>query len=147
MGDAAVAEEIFKAPAAGKVKKLGDALKWDKATHGSWHTFAYEKLFAANISKYDSHADLRKAIFESAPLTLLEASPHNVNWGVGLSVDDPKIQNCNERPGENKFGQLLTKLSDQMMALDIYAQEVEAINKERAAADTPAKPRLVRNVR
>jgi len=85
IGDAAAAEEIFKAPAAGKAKKLGDALQWDSATHGPWHPFAY------NGKKYDYHADLWKTLFETAPLTLVEASPHDVYWDVGLSVDDSKI--------------------------------------------------------
>jgi len=59
------------------------------------------------------------------------------------------IEDRDQWPGENKFGQLLTKLRDQMMAHDIYAQESEATNKERAAVDlskaTVSKKRSLEN--
>lgn len=130
LGDASAAQNIFKAPTAGQAKKLGHLLHWDNDKFGSWHQFAYEKLFTANNIKYDTHANLRKALFQTAPLTLVEASPTDMYWGVGLRGDDPKIHNRDEWPGENKFGFLLTKLRDQMLAHENYKSEIEAIKNK-----------------
>ena len=42
-------------------------------------------------------------------LTFVEASPSDRIWGVGLSQDDPKIENDKNWKGQNLLGKVMTE--------------------------------------
>jgi ribA/ribD-fused uncharacterized protein len=110
------AEIIFSGKSAAEAKKLGDAIPWDQHQFGKWTDFAYDSLKRANRLKYEANSDLKEKLFKTAPLTLVEASPLDIFWGVGLDANDPKIHDKENWRGQNKFGYLLTELRDEMMA-------------------------------
>jgi hypothetical protein len=68
--------------------------------------------------KYEANPTLKAALFATAPSILVEASPSDTYWGVGLQSDDPKIHDQSAWRGRNKFGYLLTELRDEMMACE-----------------------------
>jgi len=46
--------------------------------------------------------------------TLVEASPHKCTWGIGLREDNPRRHRRETWLGQNKLGQILTELRDEV---------------------------------
>jgi len=115
LGQEEEAQLIFQAQTAAEAKRRGEALAWDEAALGGWRDFACEALLRANRLKYNTHAPLREKLVKTAPAVLVEGSRSDVYWGVGVTFDDPQIQDPANWRGENKFGQLLMALRTELM--------------------------------
>lgn len=57
--------------------------------------------------KYSQNADLRQTLLDTGNRTLVEASPVDCVWGVGLNEDDPLILDPANWRGTNLLGQAL----------------------------------------
>jgi hypothetical protein len=89
-------------------QKLGRSVKnyvqevWDKNNE--------RIVYDGNILKFSQHDDLRERLLLTDPKILVEASPDDVIWGVGLSADDPLILDPRNWLGENRYGKLLMRV-------------------------------------
>uniref|UniRef100_A0A915IGK7 NADAR domain-containing protein n=1 Tax=Romanomermis culicivorax TaxID=13658 RepID=A0A915IGK7_ROMCU len=116
-----IIREYVKENPAKQAKWIGEKVSWDEKKLGTWPKFAYNQLFKANTLKYEQNKYLREALFETSPAILVEASPYDKNCGVGLAKDHPDIKDPSKWQGQNWFGNLLTKLRNEMMAY--YVEE------------------------
>lgn len=70
------------------------------------------------FAKFTQHKDLYDQLLGSGQMLLVEASPTDCIWGVGLAADNPDIHDPRKWRGENLLGQLLmslrTSLRDRM---------------------------------
>lgn len=57
-----------------------------------------------------------RALLDTAPTLLVEASPFDRVWGVGLGADNPRIDDPASWRGSNLLGKILTKLRDELIA-------------------------------
>lgn len=95
-------------------KRLGRAVqgfneqKWDNA--------AKDIVYRGNYAKFSQHDDLRKLLLATAGTVLVEASPYDKVWGIGLSKDDPRASQRNQWQGKNWLGEVLTKVREDLMA-------------------------------
>jgi ribA/ribD-fused uncharacterized protein len=48
--------------------------------------------------------------------TLVEASPHDRIWGIGLAASDPRATDPSQWLGQNLLGIILTGLRDEILA-------------------------------
>lgn len=55
---------------------------------------------------------MKQLLLETGTRILVEASPSDITWGVGLSQDDPKIDDPANWKGENLLGELLMRVRD-----------------------------------
>jgi ribA/ribD-fused uncharacterized protein len=55
---------------------------------------------------------LRSLLLSTAPTELIEASPYDLIWGVGISERDPKIADKTQWRGLNLLGIALMKVRD-----------------------------------
>lgn len=77
---------------------------WD----GCKDLIVYDGCFA----KYSQNSDLKKAILETKNLILVEASPYDKIWGIGMAEDDPDATDETKWKGENLLGKALMKVRD-----------------------------------
>jgi len=65
-------------------------------------------------AKYEQNPHLKRYLLETAGTTLVEASPYDTIWGIGLKADDPRAQNRETWRGTNWLGQVLTEVRNEM---------------------------------
>ena len=63
-------------------------------------------------------ADLRKILLATEDRTLVEASPYDRIWGVGLAVEDSRILDERKWRGQNLLGKALMEVRDYYKQLD-----------------------------
>ena len=107
-GDFKTLELMLDAIEPKDVKALGrKVVGFDPAV---WHTKSYECMYRALAAKFSQNQDIQEQLIASAPKTIVEGSPLDRIWGVGLAWNDPKILDQANWLGENRLGKLLMQL-------------------------------------
>jgi len=106
-------ELIMATPDPSAQKALGKQVRgFDVA---QWEAVARDIVMQANLAKFTGNPKLRAQLLLTEGTTLVEASPTDVIWGVGLSEDDPRVHNRERWRGRNWLGQVLTDLRENLL--------------------------------
>lgn len=89
-------------------KQLGRQVK--NYDDKKWSAVREYYMFLAVKSKFESSSDLTKKLLDTGDKILVEASPIDRIWGVGLSEFDDNILDENNWQGLNLLGQVLMKV-------------------------------------
>lgn len=68
-----------------------------------------------NIAKFSQHPELKAYLLGTGNRILVEASPVDKIWGVGLAKDDGKIHNPLNWQGLNLLGFALMQVRDELL--------------------------------
>lgn len=107
MFDPSKVEAIIKATKPADVKRLGRAVQ--NFDDKIWKARRYEIMKDVLRAKFND-AGLRQLLLSTGNRTLVEASPYDRTWGIGLSADDPKALNPNNWRGSNLLGKALMEI-------------------------------------
>ncbi len=113
-GDQEIAEEILKSSNPGSQKALGRKVK--KFNQTIWAKHAREIVYKACDAKFRQNENLLKRLLKTKGTTLVEASPVDPIWGIGLAEDNPQAHNRHTWRGKNWLGQVLTQLREDILA-------------------------------
>ncbi|MBQ1048182.1 NADAR family protein [Micromonospora sp. C51] len=109
-GDDAIAERILTAPHPHAAKALGGRVaNFDQQT---WDAHRFDIVVAGNLAKFGQHADLRVFLRGTGQRVLVEASPVDRIWGIGLTRDDPAAFDPNRWQGLNLLGFALMQVRE-----------------------------------
>ena len=72
-----------------------------------WHRNCRQFAFDANSSKFSQNPPLLESLLRTAGKSLAEASPYDKIWGIGLSIQNPKIYDRAQWRGRNWAGEAL----------------------------------------
>ena len=73
-----------------KIKGLGRKVKpWDEE---KWRAKREDIFFRGLFAKFYQNPELRDQLVQTYPTQIVEASPDDEIWGIGLSSDDPRAQ-------------------------------------------------------
>jgi len=113
-GDREIAAEIIAADHPKTHKALGRKVKGfdDKVCKANREAI----VLAGNRLKFEQNPDLKAALLATRGTVLVEASPYDRIWGIGLAAKDPRAQNEATWQGQNLLGKILTKLRDEWIA-------------------------------
>jgi ribA/ribD-fused uncharacterized protein len=112
-GDRAIARKILATALPRQHKELGRKVQsFDEHT---WEKHREGIVMAANLAKFGQNADLREQLLATAGTKLVEASPHDRIWGIGLDADDPRAANPAQWRGQNLLGKILTSVREQLL--------------------------------
>lgn len=84
-----------------------------------WNNFAKEIVWQGCFYKFTQNEDLFNELIRTDDTLLVEASPTDMVWGVGLSENDPLIKDPNNWRGTNWLGEVLTDLRENLIAAAI----------------------------
>lgn len=79
-----------------------------------WLQHRFELVVQGNLAKFSQHPDLNAFLRLSADQVLVEASPVDQIWGIGLAEDDPRAANPAEWRGLNLLGFALMRVREQL---------------------------------
>ena len=86
-----MAEKILAAASPRAQKSLGRNVR--HFVESIWDEASWEIVMTGNRAKFAQNEQLKKSLLATSGTTLVEASPYNRIWGVGLAADDPRIKN------------------------------------------------------
>lgn len=109
-GDYEILEQIMETDDPAAQKALGKkVLGFDVDT---WEAVARDIVMRGNFHKFMSSRRLYDCLMATKGTILVEASPTDRIWGIGLSEFDPKAYDSSNWEGRNWLGQVLTDLRD-----------------------------------
>lgn len=116
-GDTETANEIMKAAHPREQKALGRKVKgFDKDL---WEQNCKQYVYDANYAKFTQNFMLLTGLMATGDTELVEASPEDKIWGIGLADTDPRAQNKETWQGTNWLGEILTKLREDLKTKDL----------------------------
>ncbi len=109
-GDQEAASRIVAASHPDRAKKLGRQVRgFDEQR---WREHRSQLVVAGNLAKFSQHPDLKEFLVNTGSRVLVEASPVDRVWGVGLATDDDRIANPHQWRGLNLLGFALMEVRD-----------------------------------
>ncbi|QBS45575.1 NADAR family protein [Nocardia sp. CS682] len=101
-GDVDNAERVLAAPTPKAAKALGREVRgFDSRV---WSAHRYEIVVRGNVAKFGQHAELAEYLLGTGDRVLVEASPVDRIWGIGLGADDPRAEDPVQWQGLNLLG-------------------------------------------
>ncbi len=101
-GDDAMAGRILAAPHPKVAKTLGGRVAgFDQRV---WDEHRYDIVVRGNLAKFGQDDELRQFLLTTGERVLVEASPLDRIWGIGLSRDDPAAADPRRWRGTNLLG-------------------------------------------
>lgn len=67
------------------------------------------------LLQFGQNEKLKGILFETVGTTLVEASPADSIWGIGLDAKDPRAKDRKQWHGKNQLGQVLTEVREELL--------------------------------
>ena len=93
-------------------KELGRKIK--NFSDLKWNENKYQIVLKGNIAKFSQNEKLKTFLLNTGTKILVEASPYDKIWGIGLSADQENIENPLTWNGENLLGFALMEVRDSL---------------------------------
>ena len=105
-------EHILVASTPAEAKALGRLVKnFDDVT---WKANARRLVTDGNIAKFRQNQQLGDFLLATGNAVLVEASPRDCIWGIGLGQDNPKAQHPDTWRGQNLLGFALMDVREEL---------------------------------
>lgn len=111
-GDAEMVPRILAARTPAEAKKLGRLVAGFEV--GRWSEHSFEIVVAGNLAKFSQHAELRAFLLRTGAKVLVEASPSDPIWGIGLGKDHPDAHTPERWRGQNRLGFALMEVRSRL---------------------------------
>lgn len=109
--DSETAKKILASDNPRDMKALGRKVKNFNATE--WDNVKFKLVKEGNFLKFDQNPDMKRILMSTGNTTLVEASPYDKVWGIGLDENDPRALEESKWLGENLLGKALTELRNE----------------------------------
>ena len=111
-GDEEAVDRIVAAPRPDYAKRLGRKVRgFDQRR---WDEHRFDLVVAGNRAKFSQHPDLQDFLLSTGERVLVEASPVDRIWGIGLAADDDRITDPHSWRGLNLLGFALMTVRDEL---------------------------------
>lgn len=111
--DKKAAEKILTATSPGAVKAIGREVK--NFDNDTWLKHRFDIVVAGNMAKFNDNPELKRFLLNTGNRVLVEASPVDKIWGIGLAQDNPAAQDPKQWQGLNLLGYALMKVRDNLL--------------------------------
>jgi ribA/ribD-fused uncharacterized protein len=110
--DPEMIEKILNAKTPAEAKKLGREVK--DYEENTWLKNRFNIVKEANFHKFQQNVSLREFLLNTKERILVEASPVDSIWGIGMASDHKDIYNPAEWRGLNLLGFALMEVRDEI---------------------------------
>jgi ribA/ribD-fused uncharacterized protein len=109
-GDEKIHRQIMEAHDPATQKALGRKVK--NFNKEQWEAIAREVVYQGNLVKFTTDGDLKTFILNTGDDIIVEASPTDTLWGIGLSANDPRAKIPSQWRGLNWLGEVLMRVRE-----------------------------------
>ena len=111
-GDNEALDKILESDSPSEPKAIGRKIKnFDEV---SWALVSRNHVYIGNHAKFTQNNQLLEGLLETKGKIIVEASPYDKIWGIGMGVDDPRCFDMQKWRGLNWLGQVLTDLREDL---------------------------------
>lgn len=110
-------DEIINSKSPAVAKKLGR--KVNNFNPDIWDENKYEIVKQGNWYKFSQNIDLRNFLLNTNERIIVEASPMDKIWGIGMTSDNPKSLNPYQWNGQNLLGFALMEVRDELKQISL----------------------------
>ena len=110
--DAEILKMILDSDKPSVAKEMGRKVK--NFDPGIWSKACLELVIEGNLYKFSQHDELKKFLLDTGAKIIVEASPQDTIWGIGLSQNAPESNNPFTWNGSNLLGFALMEVRDHL---------------------------------
>jgi ribA/ribD-fused uncharacterized protein len=122
-GDTETNEKIMEAKEQNLIKQLGRKVRgFDEET---WNRFKVPIVLNGNYYKFSQLDNLRRYLLSTGDSILVEASPYDTIWGIGMQVEEALTSGIDQWRGTNLLGFALMEVRDEIERLWKYEKEID----------------------
>ncbi|MFQ6331833.1 NADAR family protein [Nocardia sp. CWNU-33] len=111
-GDTDTADRVVAARHPKQAKELGRQVRGFNDI--IWAAQRFDIVVAGSVAKFGQHEQLKQYLLGTGDRVLVEASPVDRIWGIGLAADDPRAENPAHWRGLNLLGFALMAARDEL---------------------------------
>jgi ribA/ribD-fused uncharacterized protein len=111
--DTEVLDKIIACKSPAEAKKLGREVK--SFDNELWDSNCFEIVVQGNIHKFSQNQNLKDFLLNTKDRVIVEASPVDPIWGIGLALNDPNVENPENWKGTNLLGFVLMEVRDKLL--------------------------------
>lgn len=110
--DEEILEKIINCNSPAEAKKLGRKVRNFEVE--KWNEHRYEIVKKGNHFKFEQNSDLKTFLLNTKNRVLVEASPRDRIWGIGMSKNNEKANYPNQWRGQNLLGFALMEVREEL---------------------------------
>ncbi len=119
-GDEAMAGRILEATMPFDHKRMGQQVQgFDEDL---WETHRMDIVLSGNRAKFGQNDGLAKKLTRTDGSILAETNPRDGIWGIGLSENDPRVQDPAQWNGLNLLGSILMEVRRELLEAEASRQ-------------------------
>ncbi|RZJ89518.1 MAG: NADAR family protein [Hymenobacter sp.] len=112
--DLDIYQQVLLAKSPAEAKALGRQVR--QFDNDVWNSQRSAIVVRGNLAKFQQHEDLREFLLHTKERVLVEASPVDRIWGIGLAADSERAENPKQWQGLNLLGFALMEVRDLLRA-------------------------------
>lgn len=137
-GDQEIAAKIMRSSNPKEQKALGRQVRnYDEAT---WVDHRLDLMVKISVARFSQNEEMQRLLLSTHGTTLVEASPYDLVWGVGLSENDSRITDRSQWKGTNLLGIALEVTRDKLTPKEKMKTDQSQVD---ANHDAPSDGRMI----
>lgn len=102
-----------------------------------WSKVCFSIVYKANYAKFSQNPTLKEGLMATADKILVEASPEDRIWGIGMGIEDTGIENPVNWKGSNLLGFALTLVKQELKEIKYKSIDARYETCVHCGAKTP----------
>jgi ribA/ribD-fused uncharacterized protein len=111
-GDEACLKEILESSSPGKAKQIGR--KVSGFSEDVWVRHRFDIVVRGSLGKFKQHEDMGRLLRTTGTKVLVEASPRDRIWGIGMGASNERVEDPARWRGQNLLGFALMEVRSQL---------------------------------
>ena len=102
--------EIMKSKEPAYQKQIGRQVKGFKKNE--WESICRQIVYDGNYAKFTQNPVMKEELMATGDMEIVEASPHDKIWGIGLHETDPRAWDKSTWKGTNWLGEAIMQVRE-----------------------------------